>query len=187
MNYELPDDSLLHYQQRIAMWHEAGHAIAAMHFGRKIHSYGISPIPHCLINSLFMTKHQKGILLCAGAAMTKIIFGFEWGGDCTDWKMAEALGDLDEFKAEAEEICKKYKSQAKYLTETRMGGNTSLHSWETNPEDGIRDLTEDMPFYDKCIEAAENAKLSDRSYKAILLMARFQIKWPRFTAKWLGI
>jgi hypothetical protein len=174
----------LDYQQRIAMWHEAGHAIAAMHFGRKIHSYGIAPIPHCLINSLFLSKRQKGILLCAGAAMTKEIFGFEWGGDCTDWKMAEAIGDLEEFKAEAEKLCKQHRSEAKYLTEKRLGPSARIVG---DPEDSIPDLTEDSPHYAECARAAEKAILPDWASNMLLRMAHFQIKRPAFTAKWLGI
>ena len=168
---------------RIAMYHEAGHAIAAMHFGRKIHSYGLDPLPHCLVNSLFLGKRRKGILLCAGAAMTEAIYGFEWGGDCTDWKMAEALGDLESFKKEARELTLKYKSEAKYLVEERMGRNCSLSSWEDDPEDHIREMSEDSPLYEECIEAAEKAHLPKRAEKLLMRMARFQIKRPAFTAR----
>jgi hypothetical protein len=175
--------ALQRYPDRVAMWHEAGHAIAAMHYGRKVLSYGLDPLPHCLVNSLFLSKHKKGVLLCAGAAMTEAVYGFEWGGDCTDWKMAEALGDLETFKKEARELVLKYKSEAKYLVEERLGRNTSLNNWEDAPEDHLREMSEDSPLYKECIEAAENAHLSKWAEKLLMRMARFQIKRPAFTAK----
>lgn len=172
-----------HDSDRVALWHEAGHAIAALHYGRKVLSYGLDPLPHCLVNSLLLSKHKKGILLCAGAAMTEVVYGFEWGGDCTDWKMAEALGDLETFKKEARELVLKYRSEAKYLVDERLGRNCSLSSWEDDPEDHIRELSEDSRLYEKCIEAAEKAILPTWAEKLLLRMARFQIKRPAFTAK----
>lgn len=115
--------------------------------------------------------------------MTEAVYGFEWGGDCTDWKMAEALGDLETFKKEARELVLKYKSEAKYLVEERLGRNTSLNNWEDAPEDHLREMSEDSPLYKECIEAAENAHLSKWAEKLLMRMARFQIKRPAFTAK----
>ena len=175
-------ERLLHYQSRVAMWHEAGHAIAAMHYGRKIFSYGTYPIPHCMVNSFLLNNEQKGILLCAGAAMTKIIYGYEWGGDCTDWKMAEGLGDIEHFKTEAEKLCRKYLSEAKYLVEYRMGTDESLDNWEPSREEQIRDMDESSPIYEQTMDAAENAHFPEWLDKALHRYAMWQIKYPRFAA-----
>ncbi len=171
------------YQDRVAMWHEAGHAVAAMHYGRKVLSYGLDPLPHCLVNSLFLRRHRKGVLLCAGAAMTEAVYGFEWGGNCTDWKMAEALGDLETFKKEARELALKYRSEARYLVEARLGRNSSLNSWEDDPEDRVREMSEDSPLYMECTDAAEKAHLPDWAGNLLMRMARFQVKRPAFTAR----
>lgn len=198
MNY--PRDSLSalmrteqRYGNRVAMWHEAGHAVVAMHFGARVHYYGLSPLPHCLVNSLRLSKHEKGVLLCAGAAMTVLMYGYEWGADASDYKMAETFGDLDVFKAEALALCAKLMPEAKYLVQSRLGrdvrpAHVDPGFWgEHDVEDDVADMTELSPHYAACVKAAEKGVMPEWLKKTVMSFARFQMKRPAFVAKHFGV
>lgn len=176
------------FGNRVAMWHEAGHAVVAMHLGVKVFYYGLSPLPHCLVMPVGLSKHNKGVLLCAGAAMTKAMYGQEWGGDCADWRMAEALGDLEVFKAEAYELCLKLLPEAKYLVQQRMGvekrpEHLDPQWWGNDPEQDLPELTQDSPHYAACEKAARKGVLPEWAKKAVMVLARFQMRNPRLMAK----
>jgi len=83
--------------------HEGGHAIVAHHFGLKIKSFGHDPMPHCLISQRGATKEQLGVMLCAGAAATEIMYG-ERIGHYYDFEMAGLLGDVEDFTQQAKDI-----------------------------------------------------------------------------------
>ena len=85
---------------RIALWHEAGHAVAAMSMGLKIKSLGLNPTPHCLVDHKGAASDDIGVLLCAGAMMTSHVYGIEWGSE-TDYAMAASIGDLSAFREKA--------------------------------------------------------------------------------------
>ena len=185
--------ALQRYPERVAMWHEAGHAVVAMHYGLKVWSYGLDPLPHCLVNSLTLNKHQKGVLLCAGAAMTKVLYGFEWGGDVTDWKMAQTLGDLDVFKTEAEVLVEQYLPAAKFLVEGRLGkfeddprrreyGPEWVEWLGPNPEADVDDLATDNPHYAVCVRAVEKARLGETGKAVLGKAASLQMARPKLAA-----
>jgi hypothetical protein len=186
--------ALQRYPGRVAMWHEGGHAVAAMHYGLRVWSYGLDPLPHCLVNSLTLNKHQKGVLLCAGAAMTKAVFGFEWGGDVTDWKMAQSLGNLKVFKTEAEVLVKSYLPEAKFLVEGRLGkfeddprrvenGPEWVEWLGTNPEATVGDLTTDSLNYALCVRVVNKAKLGKTSKRLLGKAASLQMANPQLVAR----
>ncbi len=183
------------YGGRVAMWHEAGHAVAAIKLRVKVRYLGLDPLPHCLVNQAGLTKHQKGVLLCAGAAMTKVVYGFEWGGTAADYPMAEALGDLEEFKREAYALAYELVAEAKFLVEGRMG------TWADAPrpafygkdwyvddvEATFPDLQPHDEHYAACVRVVEKARLGKFGRKAVMAMAKFQMAKPAFVAKWLGV
>lgn len=85
--------------------HEAGHALVAHHYGFDMVSFNLDPIPHCLIDQRGATRHQLGVMLCAGGAATEMIYG-EPIGEYHDYKMAAILGDVEGFHIEAMSILK---------------------------------------------------------------------------------
>lgn len=155
----------LPFEDRVLMYHEAGHAVAAMHYGKKILSIGIHEMPHCLINPLGLTRHQKGVLLAAGAMMTKEVFGVEYG-TATDYAMAKELGDLEEFKAEASKICKKMLPAATTIVHGRLGepDKYSLDHGRVK-----------APMTPELQEIIKGTRLSRFLRKAIIKMGRLQM------------
>lgn len=149
---------------RMIMWHEAGHAVAAMHYGRTVISCDVEPIPHCLVNSLFMSKNDKGVMLCAGAAMTQLVFGREIGGDVSDWAMAEKLGDLKHFKREAKYLCLQYMDEARYIVDSRVPFGTVI------------DLDQDGRIYDQVVRLATKDELPRWTDRLMMGYAQWQIK-----------
>ena len=163
---------------RMAMLHEAGHAVVAMHYGKRVFSYGVDPIPHCLPISISMNTHDKGVLMCAGAMMCKHIYGEEWGGECSDYPMARTLGDLEEFKDEASILCAKYMSEAKFLVEARLGEEEGSSYFY-----GIDSMSYDSPIAKQCIRAGDKARLPNWAKKLLMKWASWQIKNPKIAAK----
>ena len=172
--------------ERVALMHEAGHAVASFHYGLRVFAMDLDPLPYVLVNSLWLSKHQKGVLLAAGGAMTKVVYGFEWGGDASDYKMAAALGDLEEFKAEAEELVSQYLAEAKFLVEGRLGkleddprlqeyGPSYVEWLGPNPEAALPDLSTDSPNYAAYKRVVEKAHLGRRGKALVAKAATFQV------------
>jgi hypothetical protein len=168
------------------MWHEAGHAVVAMHFGSKVKSYGISPLPHCLVKQKGLTRHQKGVLLCAGGEMAKVVYGRAIGGEASDYAMAEHFGDLATFKREAFDLCTMLAPQAKALVVGRLGSDAHT-SLNRDVEAVIPELEPVDGHYRECMEAILYAKMGKLKSWCIVRFARFQIKHPKLVAKFVGV
>ena len=161
--------------RRVALWHEAGHAVAAMSMGLKIVSFGLLPIPHCLVDHKRASKEQMGILLCAGAMLNQHIFGFTWGHH-TDFEMAKELGDLEEFKAKALALVKDNEQKAKLIVETiceekRIPMAIQERSCDALPMSDAE--------HDATVAAIAQASPSERMIRALGIMAQAQMKFPK--------
>jgi hypothetical protein len=143
------------YLDRVALWHEAGHAVVANHYGAKVKRIGLDPIPHCIVRQRGLNKHQRGVMLCAGAMMTNIMYGYEWGSH-TDYAMAQQYGDLSLFQAQAEKLCWLYRNDAGYIVDMLSDGPASreIVSFEPRldrPDDAFTDMVDraDLPEWQK--------------------------------------
>ena len=189
MLFESPDG----YEARVALWHEAGHAVVAMHMGAKVLYYGLDPLPHCLVWPWGLSEHQRGVLLCAGGAVTRAVFGHEWGTE-TDYRMAATLGDLEVLREEAFELVTSLMSEARYLVEARMGGpgkmtakSQSKGDWfYTHRAQDIEELSADHPRYAEIVKVAEKAKMGNFMKYLIAKGAAAQMKHPHLAARLSG-
>ena len=180
----------MHNQALFALWHEAGHAVVAHSMGARVLYYGLEPVPHCLVVPWGLSRHQRGVLLCAGGAMTKAIFGQEWGSD-TDYRMAEALGDLNEYKSEAYEIAQNLLPQAKLLVEGRVEAiNQSPLSFSAAADmtgviggNWVEDLASDHKDHAELSHLVEKAKMGRFVRWLVVKLAAMQIRYPRLAAK----
>ena len=161
---------------RTAMWHEAGHAAVATAMGARVRYVGLDPIPHALVAQRGLTKHQKGVLLAAGGAFTRAVYGHEWG-TAVDYKMAAALGDLDTFRMEAQVLAEALLPEAKFIVEGRLG--------KLGMEDYIPDMGEDHPDYARYVDIVERARLGKFMKWFIGKYAAIQTKHPRRVAKFV--
>jgi hypothetical protein len=164
--------------RRVALWHEAGHAVAAMSMGLKIVSFGLLPIPHCLVDHKRATKEQMGILLCAGAMLNQHIFGFTWGHG-TDFEMAKELGDLEKFKTEALALVKANEQKAKLIVETLCDQKQIPMATQERSCDV---LPKSDPEHDATVAAIAKASPSPLMIKTLGFMARAQMKFPKAAA-----
>jgi hypothetical protein len=146
--------------------------------GLKVVSFGLSPIPHCLVDQTSCTDEQMGILLCAGAMMNERIFGFTWGHH-TDFEMAKELGDLEEFKAKARALVKEHESKAKLIVET-ISGQRDIPM--VTQERFCEVLPADHPQHDEILESISKWSPSKAMVKAIGLMAQWQMAFPQAAA-----
>ena len=166
-----------HYTQRIALWHEAGHAVAAHVFGLKIISLGLNPLPHCLVNQFGADKEQLGILLCAGAAASYAAFGFEWGQD-NDYKIASQLGDLQVFRSKAHAFVKEHYDAIQHVVDELAG--------DYNPDVAERRVSQirpQDPRYDALTELVEKSRPSKLLQSALGVAAGLQVKYPKAAAR----
>ena len=183
---------------RIALWHEAGHAVAAMSMGLKIKSLGLYPMPHCLVDHRGATNEEIGILLCAGAMMTSHIYGIEWGTH-TDYKMAESLGDLKEFKEKALALVTEHCAKARLIVDllangTRASGDNLVVRFGNKlflrddhclyyPEHPCALLEEGSDDHAAVSEMVSKTAPSGFMVKSIRFMANLNIKHPAKMAK----
>lgn len=110
------NEKLRQYKSRIALWHEAGHAVVAHHLGLKVVSLGLTPLPHCLVDQAGVDNDDLGLLLCAGAAASDLAFGFEWGYH-NDYEIAESIGDLETYRANARQFVRQHAAEIQYVVD----------------------------------------------------------------------
>lgn len=193
MSYDNPNTD-----RRIALWHEAGHAVAAMAMGLPIKSLGIYPMPHCLVDHKGVSDEDMGILLCAGAMMTSHIYNIEWGTD-TDYKMASALGDLDHFRAKALELVKANCGKARLIVDelsagTRSGSENLVLRYGSKlflrddhclyyPELPCEVLEAGTPEHTEVVSMVEATRPNKITVKVIRFLANMNIKHPAKMAK----
>jgi hypothetical protein len=164
--------------RRFALWHEAGHAVAAMSMGLKIVSFGLLPVPHCLVDHKRATKEQMGIPLCAGAMLNQHIFGFTWGHG-NDFEMARTLGDLGVFKEKALALVKQNEQKAKLIVEA-LATEKSIPMVTQERECAVLPVTN--PEHQLTLDAIRKASPSKRMIVALDVMARAQMKFPKAAA-----
>ena len=166
------DEIALAEQARIALWHEAGHAAVAHFLGLKVVSIGIYPIPHCLVDHSGVSDDEYALLLCAGAAAAKQYCGWEWGCH-NDYELASTLGDLEVYKARADEFVRKHASEIQHIVDTLDPEGKHLDNTRF-PELGHADPVA-ISIELLLEESAPSAKLA----KSIALVAAWQTRFPK--------
>lgn len=182
---------------RIALWHEAAHAVAAHVLGRRVYSLGLDPLPHCLVNQIGLSKEDQGLLLCAGAAACIHAFGQPWGQH-NDYAIAEKLGDLEEFKAKALEFVREYESEILFVVDqlakdtyadrkylTRVYGKLYFgndHNYNSGERDVVR-LSDCHPAVEPLTKLVSRATPGKKLKWFLRKYASFQLANPAVISK----
>jgi hypothetical protein len=166
---------LRQYKSRIALWHEAGHAVVAHHLSLNVISLGLSPLPHCLVDQAGVDNDDLGLLLCAGAAASDLAFGFEWGYH-NDYEIAQSIGDLETYRARAREFVREHAAEIQHIVD--LLGDDACDEDEARfnplgPADPVGISLE--------IQVEESAP-SKKLVRALSIAASFQCKYPKASA-----
>lgn len=165
--------------ERSAWSHEIGHAIVAMHYGRKPISIGVDIFPHCLINSFRLSDYRKGVILAAGAAASKLITGQSWGAH-TDRKMAETFGDWDIFFEIATAILEHHKELLEAMTFKCAAATSSVYDTTAGRDswDKLKSLRGDLKRRKMEMARAHMiySAVTTRSWR-VRLFRRFLKRW----------
>jgi hypothetical protein len=104
--------------------------------------------------------------------MTKLMCGYEWGTD-NDYKIASEYGDLEEFKAEALELCRLYTKEAGYLVDSLS------NTWPARREPHYDQLTVFDKNYSECLAITARAELPQWQKKLVMKWAILQSTYPK--------